>query len=505
MRRYAGSRSVARLGLTGLLGLLFGCYWTEESRKKFEDRTRVVCWVVDKFITDGEADAERLREKNPEKATELLSQYSDKAAELRIKKVAATVAFQNCNGERLERILKSTLDLLDKAMEMLPQAEQVLKILGLIAEEYDIDLRGTATQALGEQGAGVQFEIVPSEGVILRGAQGTPLWRLWTSGSLTLSRESGGDKAITLKSLRLVFNPGFAGGRVFVIEDRGVDMELSTSRDDSVFAQGWRARFSGDLCLKFLSGAGDIAPARKRETATLDFYFNDNFSRCAISTLGPMPAGSLFPRSLRAPDTRIWAFYPQSPLVADEENFFVVENGVPFARCEIYTSTGWGDAGANLHGAPWQLDLGTQEPLAQMDLDAAGNGTAYFTPAANDVGRIRLFQGLVRGASGSRSTVACAAKVSRAFRRGDVNDDGLVNLADAVGGLQYLFRGGATPACELSADANASGSIDISDSIFALNWLFLGGPEPPLPGPLACGAADWSSGDGLSCDKFTSC
>jgi hypothetical protein len=74
-----------------------------------------------------------------------------------------------------------------------------------------------------------------------------------------------------------------------------------------------------------------------------------------------------------------------------------------------------------------------------------------------------------------------------AFRRGDSNADGKLDIADAIATLGYLFLGGAELPCLDAADADDSGSLDISDAVRSLNYLFLGAEAPPAPGPDACG------------------
>ena len=74
-----------------------------------------------------------------------------------------------------------------------------------------------------------------------------------------------------------------------------------------------------------------------------------------------------------------------------------------------------------------------------------------------------------------------------AFRRGDTNGDGTIDLSDAVFELNFLFLGGETPACPDAGDLNDDGLLDISDPVSSLNFQFLGGEPPPSPGPGACG------------------
>ncbi|MBI4601956.1 MAG: hypothetical protein HY721_08345 [Planctomycetes bacterium] len=74
------------------------------------------------------------------------------------------------------------------------------------------------------------------------------------------------------------------------------------------------------------------------------------------------------------------------------------------------------------------------------------------------------------------------------FSRGDSNGDGKVNLSDAVGSLNYLFLGGASPACPDAADSQDDGKLDIADPVYLLNWLFLGGCVLAWPPPGSCGS-----------------
>ena len=67
------------------------------------------------------------------------------------------------------------------------------------------------------------------------------------------------------------------------------------------------------------------------------------------------------------------------------------------------------------------------------------------------------------------------------FRRGFLNDDEVVNIADASFLLLYLFKGGEDPQVLEAADINDDGRTDISDALFVLRYLFRDGPQPPEP------------------------
>ncbi len=67
------------------------------------------------------------------------------------------------------------------------------------------------------------------------------------------------------------------------------------------------------------------------------------------------------------------------------------------------------------------------------------------------------------------------------FRRGDANVSALVDIADPIVILQFVFYGEAAPPCMVAADANDDDAIDISDPIYLLKFLFDAGPGPPPP------------------------
>jgi len=69
------------------------------------------------------------------------------------------------------------------------------------------------------------------------------------------------------------------------------------------------------------------------------------------------------------------------------------------------------------------------------------------------------------------------------FLRGDANLSGGLDMSDAVGLLDTLFRGGRPFRCRDAADTNDDGANDISDGVMILRFLFTGGiaPLPPFP------------------------
>lgn len=70
-----------------------------------------------------------------------------------------------------------------------------------------------------------------------------------------------------------------------------------------------------------------------------------------------------------------------------------------------------------------------------------------------------------------------------AYRSGEVNQDGLHDLSDAIAILSHLFLGDPRLACPLAGDINGDGNLDISDPIAQLLYLFLDGAPPAGPFP----------------------
>ncbi len=69
------------------------------------------------------------------------------------------------------------------------------------------------------------------------------------------------------------------------------------------------------------------------------------------------------------------------------------------------------------------------------------------------------------------------------FLRGDVNNDGEIDLVDAIKILLHLFLDKSIES-SLAADTNDDGTTNLSDAIYLLEYLYRGGKPPPLPFPV---------------------
>ena len=67
------------------------------------------------------------------------------------------------------------------------------------------------------------------------------------------------------------------------------------------------------------------------------------------------------------------------------------------------------------------------------------------------------------------------------YLAGDPNHDGMVDVADVIYLVNYLFLSGSEPDPFESGDANGDGQVDIGDVVYLANYLFLGGAPPYHP------------------------
>ena len=65
-----------------------------------------------------------------------------------------------------------------------------------------------------------------------------------------------------------------------------------------------------------------------------------------------------------------------------------------------------------------------------------------------------------------------------AFKCGDANTTGNVNIADIVYLVSYLFKFGFPPAPLQSGDANSDGVVNLADVVYLVSYLFKHGPQP---------------------------
>ncbi len=99
----------------------------------------------------------------------------------------------------------------------------------------------------------------------------------------------------------------------------------------------------------------------------------------------------------------------------------------------------------------------------------------------------------------------CEVGPDEPFIRGDTNQDGVINVSDAVAIAKAVFGLGSKllliQNCMNSADVNDDETVDTSDALHLLRYLFESGT--PIPAPNVCGN-DPTPG-GLDCPQYPPC
>jgi hypothetical protein len=86
------------------------------------------------------------------------------------------------------------------------------------------------------------------------------------------------------------------------------------------------------------------------------------------------------------------------------------------------------------------------------------------------------------GSGSSTNYKLMAGYVGATFvQRGDATGDGVINSADVVYLINYLFKGGPAPEPLEAVDCNCDGIINSADVVYLINYLFKGGPPPCDP------------------------
>lgn len=109
----------------------------------------------------------------------------------------------------------------------------------------------------------------------------------------------------------------------------------------------------------------------------------------------------------------------------------------------------------------------------------------------------------VTNGSAHEQILTCGeVSIGPTFIRGDCNGTGVLDIADAIYILNYLFVGAAAPTCLDACDASDGGTFDLADSVAILEALFLG--VVPLDAPFPdCGGDP--TADPLDCQSSAVC
>jgi hypothetical protein len=175
---------------------------------------------------------------------------------------------------------------------------------------------------------------------------------------------------------------------------------------------------------------------------------------------------------------------------------------------------------AGFHGTIVSFGHGAEEPdgnqFAGTDLDITTDdgGCAISFVGGGRFAPTDVFPNLIDSGPANRYASATfefeidTTEPGKTFHRGDADDNGQLQLTDAIRILGVLFLGQGVITCMDAADADDNGSLQLTDAIRVLGVLFLGQGTIPAPGPTSepCGLDPTPDGGAdLGCATYTHC
>ncbi|MCK4829416.1 hypothetical protein KA005_77545, partial [bacterium] len=140
---------------------------------------------------------------------------------------------------------------------------------------------------------------------------------------------------------------------------------------------------------------------------------------------------------------------------------------------------------------PWTQALTATDPegdpvtmevtptLANSSWDTTGGvGTYFFSPDLSQVGQVFEVSFIATDSTGLSTTMITNFNVASALR-GDLDGNEKYTLNDVVMLSGYIFRSTTSPNPMDVGDADMSGIIDVADIVYMINFLFHAGPRPP--------------------------
>lgn len=144
---------------------------------------------------------------------------------------------------------------------------------------------------------------------------------------------------------------------------------------------------------------------------------------------------------------------------------------------------------------------GLEAPIHAIELDAPEDAAQFLRDAsARYLGP--SFEPVKEIAVVTFTAIPGEEPVVRLFQRGDVDSDGVRDVTDVIGLLEYLFQRGTAPGCLKAADGNDDGRLNLLDPLFLVGQIF--GARASLPDPFP-GCGEDPTEDSLSCSVPAVC
>jgi hypothetical protein len=165
------------------------------------------------------------------------------------------------------------------------------------------------------------------------------------------------------------------------------------------------------------------------------------------------------------PEQTKWTKAPKQPGVTHPSS---VPKGPPKSTFTVSVQVD----GAPQEGAIvslWKKGVSEDEVFQALYTDVLGQATFEINPQTVGVMYVTVWGRNLKVYLGE----------ARVFIRGDCDGDGLINAADVVYLINYLYIHGPAPIPLEAGDVDCDGTINAADVVYLINYLFIGGPPPP--------------------------
>lgn len=217
-----------------------------------------------------------------------------------------------------------------------------------------------------------------------------------------------------------------------------------------------------------------------------------NHPSCISNTGGYLGGGDMLVAEQWTDSSGLRAFAISTD-ITDLHNDVFVQSGVSvchthftlsdfsYLKLTIYNN----QTGAQIVTGPYRLIQSGHQTVFWNGLDRLGRPV----PAGQyrvEVSAVSIYTNRTTGQpvnSVTKSAVFNTVESPCTWKIGDANDDGTIDISDAIYIISHIFSGGAAPTPNPvgSGDADCSKSLDIADAVYLIARIFSGGPPPGNP------------------------
>jgi hypothetical protein len=211
------------------------------------------------------------------------------------------------------------------------------------------------------------------------------------------------------------------------------------------------------------------------DKAFREFSVWNYFTNFRADTSNYYSEGNLYP-VVKVDPSQIYDFYPVNVASVPHPPEILSTNYVEFAPDLTFSPDNLTFYLNGSDSVQWKASIigySSTNPkyFAEITLDSLQVGRAKVNNWGN-YSKIMLIPAVVTRTSGSFNYSYAA------FKCGDANTTGNVNIADIVYLVSYLFKSGFPPAPLQSGDANSDGVVNLADIVYLVSYLFKHGPQP---------------------------